>query len=160
MIFHAYLVLTALQGAPAGLLADPAYQAAKTLVGQWEGLVGKNVMVRFTFHIDRTTGMFIGEGLINAGSPNALPVRSTLGWDEAAKQVYYLDQHGSATVYFGHVTKEGNALLWDFRGLVGDPGHYRSRQTITPNEYSSDMAVEENGKWINSGVHLRLHRVK
>jgi hypothetical protein len=145
--------------APPEMLADPAYQLAHTMVGGvWDGLVAKKLKVEFRFHVDGQTGIIVGDGALNAGSPNPMPIRCSLGWDPAAKQIYYLDQHGAGTVYFGHVTRDGNALVFDFRGLVGDDGHYRSRQELSANDYTSDMSEEDKGTWTQAGLHIRMHR--
>lgn len=139
---------------------DPAFRLAKSLIGQWEGVVGKKIKVKFTFTLEQEGKLIVANGLINAGSKNPIPARSSLGWDPVAKQVYYLDQHGSDTVYFGHITREGDELVFDFNGLSGDSGHYQSRCTITPKLYSSTMSSEKDGKWTDTGFHLKLHRLK
>ena len=151
------IALTAL--APPDLASSPVYALAKTMVGgHWEGGLGGKPTVRFQFHLDET-GLIVGDGLVSFGPKSSMKIRSTLGWDPIAKQVYYLDQHGADTVYFGHVTREGNALVFDFNGLVGDPGHYRSREELTPSEYVADMAEEKNGTWSPLEEHIRMRRM-
>ena len=139
---------------------DPAFRLAKNLVGQWEGVAGKKVKVKFTFTLEQAGHLIVANGLIDSDGKKPLPARTSLGWDPAAKKVYYLDQHGSDTVYFGHVTREGDELVFDFKGLSGDDGHYQSRCTITPKLYTSTMSSEKDGKWNDMGFHLALHRVK
>ena len=141
--------------------ADPAFQSLKTLVGgKWEGTVEQGAKTAFTFHLEQGGNMIVAQGALNIPGKSPLAMRVSLGWDPDAKQVYYLDQHGFDTVYFGHVTKQGNELVWDFRGLTGDSGHYRSHETVTQTEYNSTMEAEQNGKWVDLGFHLHLHRMK
>lgn len=145
--------------APAPLEQDPAYQLAKTMVGgRWEGTVEQGAKVRFTFHVEPGTGLIIGDGSVIIDPTHSMKARVSLGWDASAKQMYYLDQHGADTVYFGHVTREGDALVYDFRGLSGDSGHYRSTEKFSADDYTSEMAVDKNGKWVDAGFHLHLHR--
>jgi hypothetical protein len=144
---------------PSPFTADPAYQLLKSMTGSWEGTVAEKVKVRFLFHVEKT-GLIVGDGLLNADSKNPFPIRSSFGWDEAAKQVYYLDQHGANTIYFGHVTREKDSLVFDFRGLAGDEGHYRSVEEFTPTTYQVSMSQENQGNWTSADLHIRMHRVK
>jgi hypothetical protein len=145
--------------APTPLEQDPAYQLAKTMVGgRWEGTVEQGAKVTFRFHVEPATGLIVADGSVSAGPGRTMPIRSSLGWDPDAKQMYYLDQHGVDTVYFGHVTREKDTLVFDFRALSGDSGHYRSTETLGPNDYTAKMAVEKDGKWVDVGFHLHLHR--
>jgi hypothetical protein len=104
--------------------------------------------------------MIVGDGVLNLGGGKTLTIRSTLGWDASAKQVYYLDQHGVDTVYFGHVTSKGDVMTFDFNGLVGDPGHYRSIEQLDGDDYKVQMSQEENGKWSPALMHMEMHRVR
>lgn len=154
------LFLAAVMRAPGPLERDPAYQLAKTMVGgRWEGTVEKGARVEFSFHVEPGSGLIVGEGSVSAGPGRSMKIRASLGWDPEAKQMYYLDQHGSDTIYFGHVTRQGDKLVFDFRALSGDSGHYRSTECLTTDDYTSEMAIEKDGSWVDVGFHLHLHRV-
>lgn len=141
-----------------GFEKSPVIDLVKTMVGgEWTGTVGKDVPVSFRFS-QAKSGLIVGEGLVNGGSAHPMIAHMSLGWDEDAKQVYYLDQHGLDTVYFGHVTREGNQLVFDFKGIVGDVGHYLTKVTLNGDDYTSTMSSEKDGKWTDLGFHLGLHR--
>jgi ribulose-5-phosphate 4-epimerase/fuculose-1-phosphate aldolase len=155
------LLALAVLGQKQSSASSDVFKLCQNLVGgQWEGHVGKNVVIRFKFHMEDSGNKMVGDGWIDATGKHPIPVSSSFGWDPDAKQVYYLDQHGSDTVYFGHVTCEGNVLVTDFNGLVGDKGHYISRESVTHDQLVSTMAEEKGGKIADMGFHLELHRVK
>lgn len=136
----------------------PVFTLAKRLVGAWEGRVGKEATVRFHFTLEQDGKLIVANGSVIAkGLKKPIPMRSSLGWDPAMKQVYYLDQHDANIVYFGHVTESNGSLVFDFRGLCGDLGHYRSTVKITRNHYESTMDSEKNGKWTPSGLHIVMN---
>lgn len=138
---------------------DAAFQLAKQMVGgEWVGTVGSKIVVKYRFHLEDGGNKIVGEGEIDADPKHPVKVRSSLGWDPQVKQVYYLDQHSYQTVYFGHVTREGDDLIFDFRALVGDTGHYRTREHLRANSYDADMSSEENGKWTEPFLHVQMHR--
>ncbi|HWD38448.1 MAG TPA: hypothetical protein VG944_06340 [Fimbriimonas sp.] len=149
-----------LQKQPA-ITTDPAFLVLKQLVGgKWRGKTANGLKVEFRFNLEQNGTLLVGKGGVALDTKHPFPMRSSIGWDPAAKKLYYLDQHGNDTVYFGHVTKEGDQLVWDFKGLSGDQGHYKSLQKMTQNEYSSTMRAEKDGKWVDLGFHLALHRVR
>jgi len=161
MILAGLLLPLVVQTQTAGPTQDPAWPVLKQLLGgHWEGVVGKSVKVRFKFSLLSDGQMIRGDGIIGVGSLHPLTAQTSIGWDPQAKQLYYLDQHGFDTVYFGHVTLQDNVLVWDFKALCGDSGHYQSHETITGDEYTDSMRVEQDGKWTDMGFHLHLHRVK
>lgn len=139
---------------------DPAFVLAKSLVGgTWRGTVGKKMPVQFRFHLEQGGDMIVGEGTVSVSPTQQLVMRSSLGWDATAKKTYYLDQHGTDTVYWGHVSKQGKSLMFEFRGLCGDSGQYLSCCTISGDSYSSTMSFKKNGKWEQvKGFHLALKR--
>jgi hypothetical protein len=140
--------------------SSPVFQLCKTMVGgKWEGVAGKNTRIEFTFHFEDDGNKFVAVGQIGAGSAHPISVHSSYGWDAEKKQVYYLDQHGYDTVYFGHVTREGNDLVLDFKGLAGDAGHYASRAVVSKDSYVVEMSTEKDGKWESMGLHIQLHRI-
>jgi hypothetical protein len=155
------LLAIALMGQVQDSGSSDVFKLCQNMVGgQWEGHVGKSVVIRFKFHTEDNGKKFVGDGWIDATGKHPISVRSSFGWDPDAKQVYYLDQHGSDTVYFGHVKCEGNVLVSDFNGLVGDKGHYVSRESVTHDQLVSTMMAEDKGKMVDMGFHLELHRVK
>jgi hypothetical protein len=70
-----------------------------------------------------------GRTLVGKGQIGAVKAEAWLGWDEAAKKVYYLDMHGKQTVYFGHVRLEGDELVYEFKSIVGKPATWLMRET-------------------------------
>lgn len=140
---------------------DAVFTLAKGLAGNWEGKVGGNATVRFRFTVEQDGKLIVGNGSVVAkGLKKPISMRSSLGWDATAKQVYYLDQHGADTVYWGHVTESAGSLVFDFRGLSGDPGHYRSTMRVTGDHYESTMDVEKDGKWTPLGPHIVMNRTR
>lgn len=138
---------------------DPAFTLAKTMLGgTWHGIVGKDMKIQFKFSLHEGGKMIVGDGVLGVGSKHPITMRSALGWDPAAKQIYYLDQHGYDTVYYGHVTRVGSDLVFDFNALSGDTGHYRTTQHFEPNHYTATMDYEKDGKWISMGFHHEMSR--
>jgi hypothetical protein len=157
------VALAAVQAASDSGIAgkSPVFDLCKNFLGgRWEGVVGKNVKVEFKFHMEDGGNKFVGIGTIAAGSKSPLSVHTSFGWDPDAKQVYYLDQHGYDTVYFGHVTRENNDFVVDFKALCGDTGHYLTRQTMSKDSYEAVISYEKDGKWVSLGEHIKMHRVK
>jgi len=96
--------------------------------------------LRFEWGPDHTS-------LRGAGKIAGMTVESRHAWDPAAKAVYYLDSHGPETVYFGHVRLEGEEIVTDFRGIVGDLTSYRSRAHFSdPETYRGSIAALKDGK--------------
>lgn len=156
-----FLALTslALVFAQSGPSTDPAFQLGKQFLGHWTGTVGKSIPLVVDFREAEGGNKIVVDGTIGAGTDKAVSLHSSWGWDPDKKQVYYLDQHGYDTVYFGHVTRDGNALVTDFNGLVGDKGHYRSRIAINGGTYEMSLSVDEgHGKWKELGLHVTMHR--
>jgi hypothetical protein len=158
-MFLAFAAIAALSGPPSPLDHDPVFTLAKRLVGTWEGILGKRMKIRFTFRLQNGGQLIIADGVVGVGTPKPMFAHATLGWDPIAKKVYYLDQHGTDTIYFGHVTREGDDLVFDFNALSGDTGHYRSRSHLSASKYEDSMKAEKNGKWVDMGFHLAMHRV-
>lgn len=158
-MFFLTLAPVLVQSPSVELATDPSFKALKSLVGgTWQGVVGKNIKVRFRFTIEHGGTLIVGNGQLNADSKNPIPVRSCIGWDPEAKKPFYLDQHGSDTVYFGHVSMFDSKLVFDFNGLVGDKGHYIAYETISEDDYTSAMSSEKNGVMQDLGFHLHLRR--
>jgi hypothetical protein len=161
VILGALVLPLVAQGDAGDPTRDPAWPVLKQLVGgAWEGTVGKNVKVRFKFSLQQNGRLFRADGLIDAGSLHPLVATASVGWDPDAKQLYYLDQHGYDTVYFGHVYKQGDDLIWDFNGLSGDKGHYQTREIMSRNSYINMMRKEVDGKWVDLGFHISMKRAR
>ena len=154
-MFIALATLLSLSGPP----AEPVFEQCKKLLGTWEGTVGKSMKVQFTFKLTHGGQVLESNGVVGVGTKNPMHAHACIGWDPVAKQVYYLDQHGADTIYFGHVTREGDDLIFDFNALSGDTGHYRSVSHVQSDSYGSTMATEKDGKWVDMGFHIGLHRV-
>ena len=71
----------------------------------------------------------IASGIIGQGTAKPVHGTARIGWDPVAKKVYYLDNHGSETVYFGHVRLEGEELVFEFKTIVGTPGDWMIRES-------------------------------
>ncbi len=156
-------ILVAVQAATDSGIAgkSPVFDLCRIFLGgRWEGVVGKEVKVEFKFHMEEDGNKFVGIGTIGAGSKHPLSVHCSYGWDPDSKQVYYLDQHGYDTVYFGHVNREGNDFVVDFKALCGDSGHYLTRQSMGKDSYDAVISYEKDGKWVSLGEHIQMHRVK
>jgi len=139
-------------------IADPTLDRVKMLVGgRWEGDAAPGVKVRFRYSLEPDGNAVAGSGSIDDGK-KIIQVHVVMGWDPVSKQVYYLDRHGSDTVYFGHITCKAEGLLFDFNGLSGDKGHYRMEMSLAKAATSSTMSGESNGKWTDFGIHLVMKR--
>lgn len=111
--------------------ADAAYARIKNMVGGvWHTKVGNtDVESRWTCGPDGTSVM--ADTVVDPRGPNPVHLMARFGWDKAAKQIYYLDAHGVDVVYFGHLVKDGNDLVINFKGIVGDPNAYVFRLTFS-----------------------------
>lgn len=98
--------------------------------GTWRGEVkdgeGKPMIVEFKFRRHADGKGIVGDGLIGKGRKDVVHIRNTFGWDPVAKAVYYLDCHDSGTVYFGHVTREKEDVVFVFGPAGGDPNAFSS----------------------------------
>lgn len=101
-----------------------------------------------------------GIGVIGKGTPQAMESVSMFGWDPGKKSVYYIDFHGHDTVYKGNITTVGKELQFDFTGIVGDEGVYRSSMELTDRDTMvSSLYGKKDGEWVN--VHsLTFKRTK
>lgn len=89
-----------------------------------------------------------GLGVIDKDGPNQTLAEATIGWDPANKSVYYLDFHGSKSVFKGTIKPEGDELLFEFDSIVGTPGRWRSVAKFPkPDEYQFTILGEKEGKW-------------
>jgi hypothetical protein len=98
-------------------------------------------------------------GIIGKGTPQETHVESTVGWDPHSKSVYYLDFHGSQTVFKGTVKLDGDSFQFDFNTLVGPPAKYRSVGKLNGDKYEFTIYADKNGVWAPAH-EIKLHRVK
>lgn len=100
-----------------------------------------------------------GNGVLGQGTEHPVHGEARLGWDPAAKKVYYLDSHGTQVVYFGHVHLEGETMVYEFKTLVGPPSEWISREVFEdPNTLKAQMIPVKDGKPIGDPISLTLKR--
>ena len=111
---------------------------------------------RFSWAFNNT--VIRGQGIIGKGLAGEARGDSYLGWDKAAKSVYYVDVHGGDTVYKGTVTTSGDELVFQFASVIGTPGAYRETlQFLGKDEYTFTVFADQKGKWVPI-VHMTMHR--
>ena len=99
-----------------------------------------------------------GVGFIDKGGPNETVVESTIGWDPTKKAIYYVDFHGSSTLYKGTIKLDGDEMQFDFETAIGRPGKWRSTAKFPEKDiYESTILGEKDGKW-SPMVTLTLKR--
>ncbi|GMV36593.1 MAG: hypothetical protein AMXMBFR61_11010 [Fimbriimonadales bacterium] len=85
--------------------------------------------------------------LLGRGTILGAPVDVRVGWDPAAKKVYYLDSHGPEAVFFGHFTLEEGRLVARFKMLVGGSAEFESKGSFTDDDtYETTMSQIVDGK--------------
>ena len=144
---------------------DPALKRLEVLVGgRWEteqkGPTGLPfAQNRFAWAPDGKS--ILGTAIIGQGTARPLHATVRIGWDPVAKQVYYLDAHGSETVYFGHVRWEGEVAVYRFKTLVGTPGEWEIRETFPDgNTLKSDFRKVVDGRPAEQGFTLVMKRTR
>jgi uncharacterized protein YndB with AHSA1/START domain len=111
---------------------------------------------RFSWAFNNT--VIRGHGIIGKGSAGEARGDSYMGWDSAAKKVYYVDVHGGDSVLKGTVSENGDELVFDFSNVVGAPGSYRESLKFTgKDEYKFTLSVDQKGKWTPI-VSMTMHR--
>lgn len=142
---------------------DPVMKKLSNLVGgRWEtpSRDGKSLpfaSTKWEWTADHQA--LAGNGVIGQGTEHPVHGEARLGWDPAAKQVYYLDSHGTQTVYFGHVHLEGDTMVYEFKTLVGPPSEWISREVFEdPNTLKAEMIPVKNGKPVGDPIPLTLKR--
>ncbi len=98
--------------------------------------------------------------LLGTGTIMGAPVDVRVGWDPAAKKVYYLDSHGPETVFFGHFTLEDGSLVVRFKMLVGGSAEFEAKGRFTDDDtYENRMYQLLDGKpGPSHGITLRRVR--
>lgn len=140
---------------------DPAWKMALQMVGgKWIGKLG-DLQVIQEFHLEQDGKVLVGHGRVAVGTPNEMPIDSRFGWDPIAKQVYYVDHHSFDTVYAGHVKADGDMLVFDFRGLFGDPGHFLTKSRFSgADDFAFSMWQDKDGKLLDTHMNVTFHREK
>jgi hypothetical protein len=98
-------------------------------------------------------------GVIDKGGPRETFVESTVGWDPIQKTCYYLDFHGSQTVFKGTVKLEGDEIRFDFVTLIGPPAKWRSVGKLADDRYEFTIFADKNGMWTPAHT-IKLKRSK
>jgi hypothetical protein len=116
------------------------------------------IEIRYEWVFNKTA--IRSNGIIGKGGPQEAAFESTVGWDPVQKCAYYLDFHGSQTVYKGTVKLVGDEVQFDFATLIGQPGKWRSVGKVpTPDSYEFTIFAEKDGKYVPAH-EIKLHRVK
>ena len=135
-------------------------QLGKLVGGKWVSTIGEGqskaiVEFQFRWHPDRKG--IIGDGIIGKGSKSPVYARVTIGWDAKARKVYYLDTHNTDTIYYGHISKEGETFLYEFGEIGGDPKAFRSTDRFINRDLRESTILDKQGKTI---VKFQAKRVK
>jgi len=144
---------------PAAPLDPTIEKLSQFLGGVW---VNDNpdfkVEIRYEWVFNKTA--LRANGIIGKGSPQETRIESTIGYDPVSKSVYYLDFHGSQTVFKGTVKMDGDQIQYDFVTLIGPPAKWRSIGKLTgPDSYEFTIYADKNGLWA-AAHEIKLHRVK
>ncbi|MEZ0327218.1 MAG: SRPBCC domain-containing protein [Fimbriimonas sp.] len=138
----------------------PLDELSKMIGGVWRGEVkGPDgpMIVEFKYTRHRDGVGVVGSGVIGKGSKNALYVSSQFGWDPVAKAVYYLDSHDSETVYFGHITLDGNQMVFTFSPVGMIPQIFSSRsRLLDENTYQGIIRGDKGEELV--GLTLKRER--
>ena len=123
---------------------DPVLQKLAPLVGGvWvndtPGFVVEN---RYAWAFNNT--VIQGRSIIGKGSPGEAYGDSYMGYDSAAKKIYYVDVHGGDSVLKGNVAEDGDQLVFDFESVIGTPGKYRETLKFTGKDEYSFTLLRKN----------------
>jgi len=121
-------------------------EAKKMVGGVWHGVVGDKIPVRVRFTLEENGAVIDGTGTVGDPKKPILRMHSRIGIDRASHQVYYLDTHGSDSIYFGHVTLKDGQLIFDFQNISGGTAHWINRATIKGNTQTGTLVgVQPDG---------------
>ena len=125
---------------------DPALVLAQKLCGGHWKYKGPKIEVDLVFKSEQNGSLVLGTGTIKAETV-ILTSHSQFGWDPKVKKTYYLDSHQNDTVYFGHVSMDGEIWTNDFTTLVGTSGHWIQRaKLVDANTLDSSLfAITKDG---------------
>ncbi len=138
----------------------PLNELSRMIGGIWRGEAkGPEgpIIIEFKYTRHRDGVWVVGEGVIGKGSTTAKYVMSQFGWDPVAKAVYYLDSHDSETVYFGHITLDGNQMVFTFSPVGMIPQIFSSRSRLVDNDTYQGNIRRDSGEEL---VGLTLKREK
>jgi hypothetical protein len=137
---------------------DPVLTKLTQIIGgTWTGEVqtpNGPLIVEFKYRRHPDGKGIIGEGQIGKGSKAPIYVTSFLGWDPTAKQVYYLDTHGSESVFYGHVTMASDTFIFEFGPIGGDPKQWKATERFTDKDTLSNRLVQ-----VQNGEEKLLHEI-
>jgi uncharacterized protein YndB with AHSA1/START domain len=111
---------------------------------------------RFTWAFDHK--VIRGQAILAKGTPAEQHGDAYIGWDPAAKSVYYVDVHGGNQVYKGTVSAQGEEIIFDFASIIGAPGKYRESLKFTGNdEMKFTIFVDKDGQ-LTPAVQMTMQR--
>ncbi len=123
----------------------PALQAMSNFVGgKW--VAEGEFPIEFTYEWVGDRKGLRSVGYIGKGRTDEVEVNARFGWDPHTKQAYYLDSHGSRTVYFGHMWMEGKDIAFGFGPVGGDIGAFSARGRFTDKDTYVSVILDSNGK--------------
>jgi uncharacterized protein YndB with AHSA1/START domain len=139
---------------------DPVMVKLADLIGGvWVNSDPKFV-VENRFHWAFDNKVIRGHATLGKGNAGEKQGEAYIGWDPAAKNVYYLDCHGGDEVYKGTIKLDGDELVYDFVNVVGPPGKYRNSMKFTSkDEYQFTIFLDQKGK-LTPVVRIAMHRQK
>ncbi len=96
------------------------------------------------------TGLVVRDVLPGAKGAQPKPILAVFtrfGYDVNSKSVYVLDIHNDDTVYQGKGRLEGKVFVNDFRAIVGTPGHWIQRTSLSDKDTMESIlyTVEDSG---------------
>lgn len=144
-------VLPAIQAddksAPAKAPDPTLAKMAEMIGGVWTNDDPKfRVEFRYDWAFNKTAVRSLGT--IDKGGPKETPVEATIGFDPAKKSAYYLDFHGSSTVYKGTVRLDGDNVVFEFETLIGPPAKWKSIGKFSDKDtYDFTIFGHKNGTW-------------
>ncbi len=85
-----------------------------------------------------------GHAILGKGSPREKQGEAYIGWDPAAKNVYYVDCHGGDGRLQGNSIKlEGDELVYDFVSVVGSGSYRNAMRSTSKDEYQFTIFVKQ-----------------
>ena len=136
--------------AEAPIEKDPFFKELKKLSGGTWTMDGEHVAAESKWEVADNGTSLRGNTKIIIKAGGSMQARVTFGWDPTTKSVFYLDNHGSDTVYFGHGKRDKENLVIDFGTLVG-VGKEEYRFTIkftSADKYDAVLEVKKDGKFV------------
>jgi hypothetical protein len=119
--------------------------------GTWErpasDLIPWATEARYDWEFNKTAVR--GLAIMAKGKPDEFRDETTIGWDPARKQLYFLRVVEGKEVYLGVAKVEGKSVSAEYEAVVGPPGKYR-RVTTFPDADTLEWTTyrEKDGKWV------------